>query len=122
MATHLTLARQTYENAVKIFKDQYTDDQPKREWLQGKNTFEDVQTAVEDAKAKYDGRPQSDARKYLGQFSATTMHYSRIMDMLVQHHPEYVALAWGTMKMLFVVSHICCHKVATRMGIQLTLV
>lgn len=26
------------------------------------------------------------------------------MDVLVQHHPEYVALAWGAMKLLFVVS------------------
>ena len=26
------------------------------------------------------------------------------MDVIVQHHPEYVALAWGAMKFLFKVS------------------
>ena len=28
------------------------------------------------------------------------------MDVLVQHHPKYVALALGAMKVLFVVSHL----------------
>ena len=28
------------------------------------------------------------------------------MDVLVQHHPEYVALAWRAMKFVFVVSHL----------------
>ncbi|KAF2267733.1 hypothetical protein CC78DRAFT_456466 [Lojkania enalia] len=30
------------------------------------------------------------------------MHYSTIFDVIAQHHPEYVALAWGAMKFLFV--------------------
>ena len=32
------------------------------------------------------------------------MYYGQIMDMLAQHHPEYVSLGWGTFKFLFVVS------------------
>lgn len=27
-----------------------------------------------------------------------------IFDVFAQHHPEYVSLAWGTMKFLFIVS------------------
>lgn len=27
-----------------------------------------------------------------------------IFDVYAQHHPEYVSLAWGTMKFLFIVS------------------
>jgi hypothetical protein len=30
------------------------------------------------------------------------MYYANIFDVLAQHHPEYVALAWGAMKFLFV--------------------
>ena len=30
-------------------------------------------------------------------------YYGNVMDVLVQHHPEYVSLAWGTMKFFFVV-------------------
>jgi hypothetical protein len=32
------------------------------------------------------------------------MYYSVIMDTLSQHHPEYVSLAWGAIKFLFIVS------------------
>ena len=28
-------------------------------------------------------------------------HYGKVMDVLVQQHPEYVALAWGAMKLVF---------------------
>lgn len=31
------------------------------------------------------------------------MYYGRVFDTLAQHHPEYVALAWGTIKLVFVV-------------------
>jgi hypothetical protein len=32
------------------------------------------------------------------------MFYSQVLDALAQHHPEYVALVWGTLKFLLVVS------------------
>jgi len=28
-------------------------------------------------------------------------YYGNVMDALVQQHPEYVSLAWGTMKLVF---------------------
>ncbi|PWW73202.1 hypothetical protein C7212DRAFT_223912, partial [Tuber magnatum] len=41
-------------------------------------------------------------RKWLECFSSRVAYYGKIMDVLVQHHPEYASLAWGTMKLLFV--------------------
>lgn len=41
---------------------------------------------------------------WLSKFSSRARFYSNIIDVLVQHHPEYVSLAWGAMKFLFVVS------------------
>ncbi|KAF9693090.1 hypothetical protein EKO04_008923 [Ascochyta lentis] len=49
----------------------------------------------EDASKKHMG-----ARKWLEKLSARILHYGRILDTLAQHHPEYVALAWGTMKIV----------------------
>jgi hypothetical protein len=46
----------------------------------------------------------SKARKWLGIFSSKIMFYASILDVLVQHHPEYVSLAWGAMRFLFAVS------------------
>jgi hypothetical protein len=39
----------------------------------------------------------------LSKFSSRICYYGQIFDVLVQHHPEYVSLAWGAMKFLFVV-------------------
>jgi len=38
------------------------------------------------------------------------MYYGKVLDMLAQHHPEYVALAWGTVKLVLtvrLVSFLC---------------
>lgn len=44
------------------------------------------------------------------QFCKTTLHYAEVMDVLVEHHPEWVSLAWGTIK-LFLMIPIEYHKI-----------
>jgi hypothetical protein len=74
-------------------------------WLKNKHTIVDVQEEVTKAQKRYGLRSKgSKVRKWLSRFSAGVLYYGRILDMLVQHHPEYVSLAWGTTKLLFVVS------------------
>lgn len=97
-----SLVQEVYDNAVDLFKTRYTSSEEKRRWLADKHTFHEVQATVLVAKAKYDSRTQSKARKHLHKFSAGFMYYGRVMDMLVQQQPEYVSLAWGTMKLLFI--------------------
>ena len=66
--------------------------------------MEDVQSAVADAKAHYDtGRQNNNVSMWLSKLSTRIGYYGNIMDVLVQHHPQYAALAWGAMKFLFVV-------------------
>jgi hypothetical protein len=36
--------------------------------------------------------------------SEKIVHYGNVFDVLAQQHPEYVSLAWGTFKLLFIVS------------------
>ena len=47
---------------------------------------------------------QVKARLWSTEVSEVLVYYGNIFDVLVQHHPEYVSLAWGTFKLLFVVS------------------
>lgn len=78
---------------------------PGQDWLKEKHTIADVQEEVTKVQEKYNLRSQgSKARKWLARFSTGVLHYGQILDVLVQHHPEYVSLAWGTTKLLFVVS------------------
>ncbi|KAF2180741.1 hypothetical protein K469DRAFT_591465, partial [Zopfia rhizophila CBS 207.26] len=64
--------------------------------------IEDVLEIIAIAKEKYEAqRKGSKVRERLAAVSRVT-YYSQILDVLSQHHPEYVSLAWGTMKFLFV--------------------
>ena len=37
-----------------------------------------------------------------GNFSSVALEYSKLLDVLMNHCPEYVSLAWGTIKVLLV--------------------
>lgn len=49
-------------------------------------------------------KSKAKARLWLTGLSEKLVHYGNIFDVMVQHHPEYVSLAWGTFKFLFIVS------------------
>ena len=67
-------------------------------------SLEEVVMAVTAARAKYDARRgESKTRERLLNLSEKIHYYGDIMDVLVQHHPEYVSLVWGAMKLLLVV-------------------
>ena len=67
--------------------------------------MEDVRDVVSISMVKYEtSRKQTKVKKWLSNIAARLDLYGNIMDMLVQHHPEYVSLAWGAIKFLIVVS------------------
>lgn len=97
-------ARAAFTEAVKIFTSSLTKDSQKICLARQASSMEEVQSAVADAKARYDtGRQNDNVRIWLSKLSTRIGHYGNIMDVLVQQHPQYAALAWGAMKFLFVV-------------------
>ncbi|RPA98719.1 hypothetical protein L873DRAFT_1686296 [Choiromyces venosus 120613-1] len=63
----------------------------------------DVLNFTNNAKLSWEDKPRwKKPRKWLGHFADRVTYYGNIMDVLVQHHPEYASLAWGAMKLLFV--------------------
>ena len=48
-------------------------------------------------------------QRWLTGLSQKLLYYGNIFDVMAQHHPEYVALAWGTFKLLFVVGLFFLH-------------
>jgi len=72
----------------------------------GRNhSIADVQKLVLEAKKQYDNshKTRKKAQKWLQKFTSQISYYGSVLDVLVSHHPEYVALAWGTMKFVFAV-------------------
>jgi hypothetical protein len=64
-----------------------------------------VQETVQNAKLTYESeRRGSKVRKLLVSLSQRIHSYSRILDVIAQRHPEYVALTWGTVKFLLMVN------------------
>jgi len=74
-------------------------------WAESHATIEEVRAAVQEVKEKYDGtsKEHTGARAWLEKLSCRVMYYGKVLDSLAQHHPEYVALAWGAMKLVLMV-------------------
>jgi hypothetical protein len=99
-------AQIAYANAVKFFEESLTHDECKTLWLRDKADITDVQEALLLAKQTYEKRSQqSKARKWIAKISQRVLHYGKIMDILANHHPEYVALVWGAMKFILTVQY-----------------
>lgn len=87
----------------QTFNDMLCDRKKDKAWISDRASIKDVLQAVSDARDKYHAKRTSKAWKWLTQLSARVNYYGSILDVMVQHHPEYAALAWGAMKVLFVV-------------------
>ncbi|RSM13183.1 hypothetical protein CEP52_002043 [Fusarium oligoseptatum] len=97
------IAKAAFESVRKHFEQSNSITNKEKILLQDSSSLEDVQKAVALAMAKYEAKAESSkTRKWLQKFSETICHYSKVLNVFVQHHPEYVALVWGTMKLLFI--------------------
>lgn len=82
-----------------------TKDPRKIAVAEGATCLGDVQEIIEKSMAKYElDRKHWKTRRWLHSMAGKLDYYQNVMDMLVQHHPEYVALVWGAMKFLLLVS------------------
>ncbi|KAI0876600.1 hypothetical protein GGS24DRAFT_450860 [Hypoxylon argillaceum] len=82
--------------------------------------MEDVISAVSTALAAYESQgTHKKFKKSLRSFASRVQLYGNVLDVLVQHHPEYVSLVWGAMKFFFtaVINH---EKIATTLAKALT--
>lgn len=90
---------------MKHFASVLTRDDQKIVTANNATSLQDLQDILAKARAKYEVSHKNETtKKWLGKIATRLQYYGTIMDVLVQHHPEYVALAWGAMKFLFVVS------------------
>ncbi|KAI0153574.1 hypothetical protein BJ166DRAFT_533117 [Pestalotiopsis sp. NC0098] len=109
------------EAKVKFGKD-LSKDGRKIELVDSKESLEEVREMAAKAMDKYNcSKTHSEAKMWLWKFSSTARLYGDILDVFVQHHPEFVALAWGAMKLLLTafVNH---DKTITRLAKGLSLI
>lgn len=91
-------------DAKAKFEADLSKDSRKVETVRSSTSLVDVQTALIKVKAKYDSdRKDSKLRWWLVKLSERVHFYGGVLDVFAQHHPEYVALAWGSIKFLVMV-------------------
>lgn len=103
-----SVAQEAYEEAEAEFCKMLTKD--KRRWVLDKTTsIRDVEAAVLNAKKIYDDETKPvkgnrrKIRRWITKVTERLVYYGAVFDILSQHHPEYVALAWGAIKFVFIV-------------------
>ncbi|ERF71742.1 hypothetical protein EPUS_09451 [Endocarpon pusillum Z07020] len=106
-----SIAQDAYRKAVHFCQKELKGDQNGQSiWLDDQTSMSDVLKIVSDAAMRYDLKKSHSssvkvkANKILNMVATRVTHYGNVFDVLAQHHPEYVALAWGAMKFLFVVT------------------
>jgi hypothetical protein len=101
------VAREAFEDAVQYFSDELTKDSKKRVWLKDYSSINEIHKLVCDMRERYNGSASNKKRvqKWVRKFASHIMQYGMVLDTLAQHHPEYVALAWGIVKFVFMVSN-----------------
>ncbi|KAH6608064.1 hypothetical protein Trco_004377, partial [Trichoderma cornu-damae] len=96
-------AREAFLEALSVFGAELTGDARKAAHGVPYASLADVENAVRDAQKQYqERRKDGKARDRLRRFSEVVHHYGNVVEVFLQHHPEYVALAWGAMKFVFV--------------------
>jgi hypothetical protein len=96
-------AEEAFKEALSVFQlDPRTSARFDR--VQQLQSLHDLESILNEARSKYERQHENKkVAKWLSKLSSRICHYGQILDVLVQHHPEYVSLAWGAMKFLFVV-------------------
>ena len=97
-------AREGFNKAKKVFSNSLRSDQQQQIFGHDSNNIEEFRAIVNQAKEGYERRRQKGkARQWLSSFSSRLLYYGAVLDTLSQHHPEYVSLAWGAVKFVFIV-------------------
>ncbi|KAF4815240.1 hypothetical protein CGCSCA5_v007242 [Colletotrichum siamense] len=96
-------AKHAYDEAVKILRKELTTTERELIRLGEHNSIQDVKLALDKALEEYQKKAKgSKVRDWLAKCSSRVLYYGAVFDTFSQHHPEYVSLAWGAFKFLFI--------------------
>ncbi|PGH14337.1 hypothetical protein AJ80_05927, partial [Polytolypa hystricis UAMH7299] len=94
-----------FAEATARFSAHHTHDERKRTFASQATSLRDVQDTISQAKQRYESsrsKTKIVVSTWLNKLAVRLRYYGKVLDVLAQHHPEYVSLAWGAMKFLFI--------------------
>jgi hypothetical protein len=99
------IAQEAYQKAIDDLKSEVQVVGGAASWAEDHTTIDEIWSIVQQVKQKYDddSKEHTGARAWMERLSCRVMYYGKVFDTLAQHHPEYVALAWGAIKLVLMV-------------------
>jgi len=100
------VAEEAYHEAVEYLKQEFKHKTKMIAWIESRQSLEDIRAEAEQVEASYAAAasaPKNTVLHYMRKISAWIIFYGQVLDILAQHHPEYVSLAWGAAKFLLMV-------------------
>ncbi|KAH5267288.1 hypothetical protein HBI82_224860 [Parastagonospora nodorum] len=104
------IAEEANQKAVDDLKSEVQVVSVTASWAENHATIDEIWVIVQQVKEKYDKKcdERTGARASIERLSCRVMYYGKVFDSLAQHHPEYVALAWGAIKLVLMVRRTSC--------------
>jgi hypothetical protein len=103
MYSSVDIAAGAYDNAVRFFEQELSQDEHKRDWIRSQTSMKDVCQVVNQAKQLYENGSEKTkkARKWVNALASSVTYYGGVLDTLVQYDPAHAGLAWGALKFVF---------------------
>ncbi|KAM5341919.1 hypothetical protein ACJ41O_014950 [Fusarium nematophilum] len=96
------IAAEAYADALRYLEREFQGNAKALAWLSTvtSTSLSDVLATTQQAESKYGEVSQNkhSTRAWLRGLSKRIMYYGQVLDVMSQHHPEYVALVWGLVK------------------------
>lgn len=106
-ASHHDIAGDAYTDAISYLKAEFADKDDISTWLETicSTSITDLMDTVCEAESRYleRSKKRGGVMKWVSELSRVVIHYSNVLDVLSQHHPEYVSLVWGVTKFILMV-------------------
>jgi hypothetical protein len=101
-----SIAAEAFHKAVDDLKKELKITDDSAAWASSHADVERFIGAAQQTRKTYDdaSNHHSETRAWLERCSSRVMYYGKVFDTLAQHHPEYVALVWGAVKLVLIVS------------------
>ncbi|GAB1312744.1 Nacht domain protein [Madurella fahalii] len=106
------IATEAYAQALEYLKREFEGNTKATEWLRTvtSTTLHDLLETTQRAESKYNRvlLNKQGAKSWIRGLSRRILYYGQVLDVLSQHHPEYVSLVWGAVK--FILMGIINHE------------
>ncbi|KAK6860767.1 hypothetical protein PG995_004403 [Apiospora arundinis] len=101
------IAQNAFDRGKEIIASELSEKDREKILSSRGTSIHEFMFTIFEAQSSYRSRKEGKAYLWLERFSNRVVHYGAVLDVFVQHHPEYVSLVWGTFKFLFttVVNH-----------------